>query len=249
MDNANKSFSGLADIYLGPYGVPGALRKLGSVSTCDLSPTVDHKEQKNYGLGGGLMSTRDRLTAVGVKLTLQSLSVPNLILALRGTSTAIASGSVATGSDETHTVYLDALIRLRYINPSSVVVKSTDGETTYALGTDYTVTGAGVIPLSTGTMTEGDDVKIAYDYSAQQVVQALMNGAQDYVLCFNGVNEADNNNKVVVDLYRLRPAIVKTLALIGDNYADLALEGQLLFDSTQPSDVSPFFSWVYATPS
>lgn len=244
---ANYSYSGLADCYLKPYGVAAASRAIGSVSVCQLTPTVDHKEQKNYGRDGGLLSTRDRLIGVAVKLTLESLSVANLALALRGTSTDVASGQVATGSEETHTAYLGGLIRLAFINPTSVVV--TDSvPTTYVEGTDYIVTGAGIIPLASGTITDGSEIKVSYSYSAQKVIEALTEGVTDYTLNFDGINDADNNSPVVVDLWRLRPAIVKTIDLIGDNYATLEVDGQLLLDPTQTATgASKFFRWIYGS--
>lgn len=246
---ANYSYSGLADLYLKPYGVAGAARAIGSVSVCQLTPKVDHKEQKNYGHAGGLLSTRDRLIGVDVKLTLESLSVANLATALRGTATDVPSGAVAAGSEETVTAYLGGLTRLAFINPSTVVVTSTDATpVTYVEGTDYTVTGGGIIPLATGTIVDASQVKVSYSYSAQKVIQALTQGAQDYTLHFDGINDADGNSPVIVDLWRLRMAPVKSIDLIADDYAKMELDGQLLFDATQTGvGASQFFRWTYGS--
>ena len=244
--NPNLSFRGLADLYLKPYNQDAPARAIGSVSKCSIAPIVDKKSQKNYGRAGGQLSTSERFQGATISLVMQSLSIPNMALAVRGLTSNIASGTVATGSAETHKAYLDGLIRLAYVNPNTVVVKDDTGATTYVNGVDYKVTGAGVIPLSGGDIADGDNVKISYAYSGQQVVEAFVGAADEYTLYFDGINEDDGNRPVVVDLYRLKPNLAKSLDMIGDDYLNLTMDADLLLDATQTGvGSSQYFRWIY----
>lgn len=243
---APRSFAGLADCYLGPYGGATNPAPLGNVSKCDIEPQVKKFTEQNYGRSGGTRNTFDRLTGVNVSMILRNVSVANLATALRAGVTSVASGTVASGSAESHDANLDCLIRLAFINPSTVVVKDSTGTTTYVAGTDYKVTGAGVIPLSTGAIAEGDTVKINYGYSAQKVVEAFTEQAGEYYLVVDGLNEAEGTpQNVVIDLWRFKPGLVKTLSVISDDYVTLQVDGDALADDTKTAaGTSQFFRWV-----
>jgi hypothetical protein len=243
MPIVNKTFLGLADIYLKPFGGSGGHRPIGSVSACQLTHSEEEVRARNYGREGGTLNAVRRLDQVGVSLTLQSLSIPNLAQALRGTPQSIEAGTV---TDEPYTATLGELIRLPHLSPTSVVVKSGDGVTTYGLNTDYKVVGAGVIPLEGGSIVNGP-VLISYAYGAQQVVQALTGANSEYGLVFDGINEAENNQVVVVDLYRIKFGLPESLDLIGDEFATLSITGELLLDASQTgAGASKFYRWAYA---
>ncbi|MCY4584889.1 MAG: phage tail sheath subtilisin-like domain-containing protein [Bryobacterales bacterium] len=63
----------------------------------------------------------------------------------------------------------------KYVVASSVVVKSSDGNTPYTVGDDYTVDAAagGVTRVASGDIDAGDALKVAYDYAdAAEVTDA-----------------------------------------------------------------------------
>jgi hypothetical protein len=247
------SFLGLGDLYLAPAG-GGPARPVGSASQIQLGITEDEKDQQNYGRAGGLLNSVSRITAVTLALTLQSLSPPNLALALRADRSDIEAGTV-TG--EAHTAYTGALIRIANIDPSDVVVTdASDGTTTYTEGADYKVTSAGVIPLAGGAIdtaiqalsepSDGLPVTIDYSYGARSVVEALTHSGTEYVLYFDGLNEADSGKSAVGDLWRVKFGAAKQLDLVGDDYAGLELAGKLLADNSKGAGESAFFRWNYA---
>lgn len=239
--NPNRSFKGLADVYIKPYGVAGLARAVGSLAVCAITHQVQKLNEPNNGRDGGLATTLERLTGCGVNLTFQSISVPNLALMLRAGITEVASGTV---SEADYTAYLGGLIRLQYMNPSTVVVTNSAGTTTYVNGTDYKVTGAGVIPLEGGAITEAQAIKISYAYSAQRIVQPFTQGQGEYTIYFDGLNEAENNANVTVDLHRVKLAIPQELSMIGDNFMRMAGTGDLLLDPTKTGvGVSKFYNW------
>lgn len=240
---SNRSYLGLADCFLAPYAAAGPARFLGSLSQLQLQYDEEAKEQKNYGREGGLLDATSRINKIGGTAVFQSVSKQNLALAMRASTADVASGTV---SDEPHAAHLDALIRTAHPNPTDVVVTDDAGTTTFDPGTDYRVTGAGVVPLAGGTITEGQAVKVSYSYGAYERVEALTDSQRDYTLHFDGLNEAEGGANTTVDLWRMRFGAVQSFDLIGDEYANLQLSFFLLRDPNQTgTGVSKFFRWLY----
>ncbi|MEQ8511228.1 MAG: hypothetical protein RJP96_02770 [Algiphilus sp.] len=248
MTTKNLSFLGLADVYLKLYDGSGPAVHVGSVSQCDITHSEENLRQRNNGRDGGTLNTVARLDRVGVAITFQSLSIPNLARALRGTISDVAADSV---TDEEHTAYKGALIRTEFMDISSVTV--TDDEATpnpFTEGTDFRVTGAGIVILEDGTITDETTLLISYDYGAQRVVEALTEGQKEYTLYFDGLNEADGNRNVAVDIHRIKFGLPETLQMISDEYATLATTGEALLDPNQTGQgSSKFYRWAYPTAS
>ena len=245
MTTPNLSFLGLADIYLKRYGVASAgAYPIGSVSKCDITHEEEEKTQQNFGRDGGTLNAVSRLTKVGINLTLQSLSKSNLALALRGTASSVAAGAVV---DEVVVAKKGALVPLANVGATAVVVKNSAGSTTYVNGTDYTVTGAGIIPAEAGAITEDQSLKVSYSHPGADVVEALTSGTSEFTLYFDGVNEAEGNRNVSVAIWRIKTKLAKTVGLISDDFATLELEGEALLDATQIGALkSKFYRWAYA---
>ncbi|MGB0218349.1 MAG: hypothetical protein ACPGJF_03360 [Sinimarinibacterium flocculans] len=240
---ANKSFIGLADCYLKPYNVAGAARALGSVSACQLQHQVTELRQRNYGRAGGTLNRTDRLDRVLVALTLQSVSAANLALATRG---GITNVSASTVSAEEHTAHLGALIRTAHMNISSVVVEDDAELITYEAGVDYKVTGAGIVPLEGGAISENDPIKISYSFSARVVIEALTQPQTEWTFYFDGLNEAEGGENTAVDLHRIKFGTVQNIDMIGDDYATLQLTAELLVDPTKVGvGESQFYNWAH----
>lgn len=243
MPNPNLSFAGLADLYLKPYGVAAAARPVGSVSKCDLSHEEEEKRQQNYGRDGGVLNSLSRLSKVGIALTLQSISKENLALALRGT---ISSSALGTVTDEAHTAYKGALLATKFMNPTEVVVENTGGTITFVDGTDYRVSGAGIVIIESGAITEAQNILISYSHPAIDVIEALTTGAGEYTIYFDGLNEAENNANVSVILHRAKFKLASSVGLISDDYVNLEVEGELLLDASQTGvGKSKFYRWSY----
>ncbi len=242
MSIPNKQFLGLADIFMKPYGTAGSHRPIGSVAACQVLHNETEVRSKNYGRVGGTLKRVSRLDSVGVQLTLQSLSVPNLAQALRATVQDIALGTV---TDEAYTANLGGLIRLPHIAPTSVVVKNQAGDTTYVNGTDYVVSGAGIMPLIGGNIGDASTVQVSYSYGAHQIVEALSAANAEQSLVWDGINEANDNKVEVIDLYRASFSLPTQMDLIGDEFANLQLQGELLVDPTRTGvGASKFYRWT-----
>jgi len=160
-------------------------------------------------------------------------------MAIYGTTEAVAAGSA---SGEVVEAKHDALVRLAHTGISNVVVQDDETDpTTYTAGTDYEVRPGGIFILSTGAITDGETLHVAYDYGAQDVVQALAGAQGTYELVFEGLNEARSGKPVIVDVWRARFGAGKTISFIGDDYAGLEVEGKALKDTAKPAGTSQYF--------
>lgn len=230
IETVYKPYLGAGQVYAKAEGVAAALAAIGNVSELKLSVEEESKEQTDYTHGGGgTYAEVKRVKGVTVTATLHDINKTNLARALYGDASAVTGGTV---TDEEHTAYQGGLIRLAHPQPTSVVVKSSDGLTTYVLDVDYEVRQEGVLILA-GAIADATVVKIDYAYAGYDVVQALTKSGVILEMAFGGVNEADSGKPVIVDLFRVSLGAAKEVSLIGDDFASLQLEGKLLVDTTK----------------
>ncbi len=88
---------------------------------------------------------------------------------------------------------------------------------------------------------DGVALAVDYSYAAQKQVDALTQGMQERYLRFEGLNTADSNNPVIVEVFKFVIDPAQELPLIGDeNIAQFVLQGSVLSDALQ-STGSKFF--------
>lgn len=250
----DKYFSGQGNLSIGRIGTDGkplGLRQLGNVPELKISiavTNVEHKESRT-----GQRSIDKRLateTKVGVSFTLENFSKENLALVQRGTISEVAAG---TATHEATKFYAGASMPLEFIKVSAVVVETAsvalvpyvDDETDY----DYRVdseTGmlyfAPATDLATGTLADGDALTVSYTYAKQVAIESLTAASFDYYLRFDGLNTADENSPVVVEVFRFSGDPLKELSLISDTINSFALEGNAYPSSKRPAGKSPYYS-------
>jgi hypothetical protein len=162
-------------------------------------------------------------------------SKENLALALFGSTSVVTAGSI---SDEVITapvnVAVDGFVKTANLinTASSVTLTDSAGTTTYVNGTDYEVTAAGVVILAAGAITTAQSLKIDYTKLASDVIQALTTSAQDYVLDFVGLNEAQSGDPVYIRVHKAKFGATSGLSLIGDDFGNIPLAGDALKDTT-----------------
>lgn len=115
-----------------------------------------------------------------------------------------------------------------------------------------TVASAGSITISTNTLgkaitigvpllvQDGGVLAVDYTYASQFVVQGMTQGSPERWVRFEGLNTADNNASVVVDIFRFLVDPLKELSFIGDTVNSFQLEGNMLADNGRPTG-SKFF--------
>lgn len=226
-----ESYIGNGKLWLKKKGSTDPFREVGNCSAINLGIETEENSLLNYRGGGGEINKRERISAVSLSVTAHDFIAENLALATRGEVTAQTSQAVASevqpGADS-------GLIRTNYMIDASqtVTVSGPSGTPTHTEGTDYTVSAAGIEVIEGGAITSGADVEITYQSLAADVVDALMNSGDEYVMVADLINEAQASH-YVIDIWRAKAAPADELALIGDDYGAQNLPFSLLLDTTK----------------
>ncbi|OGB58442.1 MAG: hypothetical protein A2503_10180 [Burkholderiales bacterium RIFOXYD12_FULL_59_19] len=230
-DTVYYPYLGVGKVYARIAGAAAGLMDIGDASKLDLAVKEDKKKQMDSGkLGGGVRATVSRISEVTLSMTLNDLNKTNVARAVFGAEAAVAGATVA---DEVVTAYLGAIVPLVHINPTAVTVTSSDAVTTYSGVTDYEVRPGGIYILPTGTIADGAGLKVDYTYAAYNKVEAMTTGAIVLELHFEGLNEANSGKPVIVDIYRAQLSPTKALSLLGDKFADLTVDAEVLIDTSK----------------
>jgi len=176
---------------------------LGNCSKLEITEEIESVEHFSSRAG---LKVRDQLVITSIKasgaLSLDSVHRDNLHKYFMADSDEDTTTTQTLATDTTVTVAgvnLDRWHEIGKINLTNVVVKDSTEVTTYVLGTDYVLdTKAGLImPLSTGSISEDDDIKVTYDNPAATIYHFLAASALTlrghlYFVSDPGVGEIDD---------------------------------------------------------
>ena len=100
--------------------------------------------------------------------------------------------------------------------------------------THYKVTNSGItaLPAAAALFAGGLRLKISYTKNLQYLVQALTDAGTEYLLVFDGLNEVDSGNSVIVKIHRTKFSPTSGLDLIGDDFGEIKMEFSALKDAT-----------------
>lgn len=235
-------FSGQGRVFLAARdnnGNPLALRWVGNVSDLKVSlntETIEHKESYS---GQRLTDLQLIKSKDGeVSCTLEDFSVENLELSLYGTTTSSTGGTVTAEALPTGIVAGETRL---LANPfvSNVVIKDSSGTPKTLPATQYTVqANQGAIAFNDIT-TGGpytQPFKVDYTYGSRKAVAMFRSARPEVWLRFDGVNTADGNKPVILDLYRVAISPTKDLSMIADDLQKFELSGRVLADLTKVND-------------
>ena len=158
-------------------------------------------------------------------LTLDEITNYNLALALYATQVSSASGSV-TGETLPTPLAVGDVIRLERPFASSVVL--TAGGSPLVLGTAYRVESP-TASLIEFLVAQAAAVTAAYSYEKTEAFTMFTKRPPERWLMLDGIN-TENDQPVIVDLFRCQFNPVGSLALINDEYGSLQLTGTVLYD-------------------
>ena len=228
-------------VYLGKRdtnGEPTEVRSPGNVAELKLSLKTDVLE--HYESQSGQRSLDHRMIkskSATITLAIEEFTKENLALALYGTHVTTAGGSV---TDEpvggVAPVVGDRYFLAHPKVSSLVVVDSAGTPATLALGTNYTADpdfGALQFLDTTGFTAP---FKASYAYGVATEIGIFTQALPERFLRLEGINTAQGNAKVLVELYRVAFDPLKEISFISDEYNKFELEGSLLADTTKPFD-------------
>lgn len=235
-------FSGQGKVFVAPLvnGLPGEFRWVGNVP--DFKPSFDtnkieHKESyTGQRLLDKVITTENKAK---VSAELEDWSKENLALAVRGKTNTIASGAVTSAAPDTSPAALVAgsIWALKHQKVSAVVIKDSSGSPVTVDSADYTV------DADFGTVTILDvtgytlPLKAEYSYASVDNIAFFTQPIAEVAIRFEGVNTADNNKKVLAEIYRVALDPTKDLGLISNDLGKFQLEGNALVDPTKPDDL------------
>ncbi|ABE50955.1 hypothetical protein [Methylobacillus flagellatus] len=235
-------FSGQGSISLGKRdasGKPLGLRPVGDATlTIALATEVEEHTEKQTGqrLVNHRLSTKKTATTT---IVADEWDIENLALALYGEVTRVTGGTV-TAEALPNPVDAGLKYLLQHNNVSDVVITDSTTGTAKALPvSQYSVHGPGGSIVVQDKATGGPFVEpflAAYAYGATDKVGMFTQPVPEVWLHFEGVNTADNNKPVIVDLYKVQIDPTRQLDLITDSYGTFELVGNALLDLLRPAD-------------
>jgi hypothetical protein len=233
-------YVGSGKIYTRVAGSAAGKLELGNASKIGLKVKEDKKPLKDYTkTGGGNYASVSRIDTVTLEIKAHDLNKTNIARAVFGTEAVVTGAAVL---DEVITAYKGGLCTLAHPAPTAVVVTDSAGTTTYVQNTDYEVRPGGIFILAAGVIPDGAILKVDYSFATYFKVEALTSSAQIIELFFEGLNEANSGKPVLVDVYRAQLSPAKALELLGDNFADLDIEAEVLKDTTKTGvGISQYF--------
>lgn len=213
-------------------GAAGAYRWIGNVDNFELTTEVEKQEKKESFSGN---RSTDKVIYTGKSLafsyTLSEFQTQNIALAFQGTIVETPSGNVANEASS-GTLLVGNIWALEHMDVSNlVIVDSAATPVGLADGVDYianTDHGTAEI-ISTKNLTM--PLKATYDYGAQNTVNLLQAAAGEYAYIFESINTAEGNEPWRVQIFRSSLDPAQSFGMIGDDFAELPLEGQALATS------------------
>lgn len=234
-------FSGQGRVFIGGRdigGNPAGLGFVGNVPDLKVSLSVDTLEHQESQFGQRLTDLQLIKTKKGeFACTLEELIQGNLELALYGSTTAVVAGTV-TAEGLANPVTVGSLYLLAKQNVSGVVIKDS-AATPKTLPPAQYVVNAKYGSLAINDKTTGgpytEPFKADYAYGAANVTAMFTQPLPERWVRFEGLNTADGNREVLIDLYRVAVNPTKDLSVIGNDLMKFELSGQVLADLTKPA--------------
>jgi hypothetical protein len=230
-------------VYLGKRdanGEPIEVRSPGNVAELKLSLKTDVLEHYESQTGQRTLDHRMvKQKSATVKLTIEEFTKENLALALYGNFVTGAAGTVSGEPLGGVAPVIGDRYFLAHPKVSTLVVTdSTATPATLALGTNYTAeTDFGAIQFLEVTGFTAP-FKASYGFGVATEIGIFTQPLPERYLRLEGLNTAQGNAKVLVELYRVAFDPLKEISFISDDYNKFEMEGSLLADATKPFDAA-----------
>lgn len=234
-----KGYIGVGRVWVRAFGSTGARRHVGNVSALTLRHNIEAQRMPDYTRpGGGTAVKLERIDTVEASMTWLNFSPENWAIATAGTVTDVALGAAVV---ENHTAYKGSVAALANLPGTITSVTTNPPGTTYTAGTDYEKSAGGIYIPTTSTIPDAGPIIVTYSHVAQKRVEGSMGTSTVLEVLFEGLNDADSQKPTVVDLWRMSVPPAAELSLIGLEFGEMAIEAELLADTSKGSSVSAFY--------
>lgn len=228
-------------VYLGKRnasGLPVEVRSPGNVADLKLSLKTEVLEHFESQSGQRALDHRMvKSKSATVSLTIEEFTRENLALALYGTHLTTANGTVTDEPIGGAVPVIGDRYFLAHPKVSSLIVRdSAATPATLIAGTQYTADpNFGAIQFLDLTGLTAP-FRASYAFGEVSEIGIFTQPVPERFLRLEGLNTAQGNAPVLVELYRVAFDPLKELALISNDYNKFELEGSLLADPSKPDD-------------
>ena len=225
---ANRYFSGQGTLRIAPIvaGVVGALREVGNVSALSMETSVDEVEHQESQSG---FRATDHVLVKSQKMmlgfTTDNLNAENLALAFKGAVQTIKGSTV---TDETKTLAKGDSWQLQGGKITNLVITDNASQPLVE-GTDYTLNAEfGRVTFISSSSSLTQPLKASYKYGDKTRIEFLSQPQGEYYLVFDGLNTAESNAPVKIEIYKAKINLDGSFDVINDEYGELKFTGQVL---------------------
>lgn len=219
-------------------GTRGPWEWIGDVSTLDgtfAETEVSHRESYS-GLKAKVRSWMTE-TEMTWAATIHQLNVDGVA---RFTQALITEGAQGTVTSEEFPDDLVAgdVVTLEHPGPSNLVITDSAGTPATLDPEHYEYDAYGnVTLLSLPTPVATQPFSAAYSYAATRQAALLAGSRKQYALRYEGINLAENNQPIILELYKLSPGLLQTLSMItsGNQLASAPVNFTSLLDTSKPA--------------
>lgn len=217
-------------------GKPGKLEWVGNTPTCTLSIATENTEKiesfSGQRLPYGRIQTSKKAT---IKLALDEILPVNLIQGLYANHISKDAGSAV---DELLPADLVAgdIIRLdnAFIDETTLVIQDSASESVTRDKIAVESANAGLLKV-VDPVGLTQPFKASYDYTKRSAFTILSQTPPERYFVLDGIN-TENNQPMVLNLYRVRFDPAESLELINSEYGTLSLTGSVLLDTINMND-------------
>jgi hypothetical protein len=212
-------------------GRPGKVYDVGTAPECNLKLTVSSEEVFEDQTGQRLqLGSMDTGKTALLSITLKQWNPVNMALGLHGLKVAIATGTVTGETFPTGLVVGDK-IALEHPHASSLVITDSAGTPATVSAGSYLQQGHNAHILEVlGLGAYVQPWKAAYSYLGVDQMQIFKQRPTEKYVIIDGVNTEDNDEPILIDLYRAKFKPFSDLSLINKGYGELKLEAAVLYD-------------------
>jgi len=240
---ADTYYYGQGKVFAAPIisGVIGAYRFMGDVSALSVALAVEKVEHKeSYSGQKALVRSFPIGKTATLNMTLRSIETDNLAMVLFGKPVITPAGTV-TGED-LGTLAAGDTIRLAQAGASNLVITDSASPAKTLDPSHYELLDNGVygevliksLPTAPAPVFP---LKAAYSHAAKKAVGMFTSPQPTVAIRYQGVNLAEGNAPVLIELYKVATDPLAELPLISDGteVAGLSITGGILLDSNKPA--------------
>lgn len=220
----------------GSYGPWGWLGDVSALEGSFAESEVSHRESYS----GRKAKVRSWMTETELtwSATIHQLNVDGVARFTQGRITEGAQGTV-TGEAFPADLVAGDVVTLEHPGISNLVITDSSGTPATLDPEHYEYDAYGnVTILSLPSLAPTQPFSASYSHAATRQVAMLAGPRKQYALRYEGINLAENNQPIILELYKLSPGLLQTLSMItsGNQLAGAPVTFTSLLDTSKPAN-------------